>query len=290
MHISGKIAAWFAAVGIVVAAYMSIKALQVRDAWMLAAQTNEAAIVKNDDEIAKKTKIFEEKRADLARTMLGWDRTWFDVQAAVNQQGILNLGIGSARGVQQDQVLYVFAPSQDGAASIYVGDFKVSRVVDNQAEAKPNSRRRPEDLKPAQFAAARVRTLIPPQFQSRLETLNQQLLAAELSIATNKDELAAQGRLFDQTEKLIAARMAEINGDAALAGKPLPPVHVKGLLTAIVDEEEARNAALIEADELMRDLKQVRDKFADIRKANEQRVRSLPQPAPSEPSVGATGR
>ena len=51
-----------------------------------------------------------------------------------------------------------------------------------------------------------------------------------------------------------------------------------------------RNAALIEAYRLMRALKKSRDEFAETRKDNEQRVQSLPKPAPQEPAVGAAGR
>jgi hypothetical protein len=113
------------------------------------------------------------------------------------------------------------------------------------------------------------------------------LLAAELTITTNKDELDRQQKLFDQTEKLIATRMAEINGNPDLAGKSLPTVHIKGLLTSIVDEEEARNGALIEADRLRRELKQARDRFAQVRRENQERLQSLPQPSASEPTVGS---
>ncbi len=285
MHISGKIAAWLVAVGIVIAAYMSVKAFAVRDAWMQLAQKNEAEIRKNDEIIAEKTRKFEDDRAKLARTMHGWDRYWADIPAAVNQQGDLSLQLGTDRGLQPDQVLYVFMPKEDGS-SVYVGDFKVTRAAANQIQARPNSRRRSGDAKAGQFAA-RVRTLLPIQYLSRLETLNQQLLAAELTIGTNKDELDRQQKLFDQTEKLIAARMAEINGNPELAGKSLPSVHIKGLLTSIVEEEEARNGALIEADKLRRALKQARDRFAQVRRENQDRLQSLPQPSASEPTVGA---
>ena len=284
MHISGKIAAWLAAVGILVAIYMSAKAFAVRDAWMQLAQKNEAEIKKNDETIAEKTRKYEDDRAKLARTMHGWDRYWVDIPAAVTPQGELNLKLGTDNGLQPEQVVYVFV-NQDGT-STYAGDFKITRAAGNQAQARPNSRRRAGDAKQWQFQV-RVRTLLPIQYLARLETLNQQLLAAELTIATNQDELEQQGKLFDQTEKLIATRMSEINGNSELAGKPIPSVHVKGLLTSIVDEEEARNAALIEADGLRRALKQARDRFAQVRRENQERLRSLPQPSASEPTVGA---
>jgi len=290
MHISGKLAAWLVALGIVASVYMSAKAFSIRDAWMKIAQENEKKIKENDEEISKKTKLLSEKKIDYARTMLGWDRQWSNVQIAGNPVTGLTLGIGTDGGVQPDQVLYVFAQNADGLTTTYLGDFKVTKPGGAQVDVKPNSWRRPNDSKQLPSQMARVRTLIPNAFQARLGALDQELLAVDLTIAGNKDELARQGLLFEQTEKLIAARMAEIDGNPQLAGKQLPAVNIKGLLTSIFEEDEARNAALLEADRLMRALKRARDDFAAIRRDNEQRVQSLPRPAPQEPTVGAAGR
>ncbi len=67
MHISGKIAAWLVAVGIVVSIYFSAKALAVRDAWMKLAQDNEKKIRENNEEIAKRIKILDESRFESCR-------------------------------------------------------------------------------------------------------------------------------------------------------------------------------------------------------------------------------
>jgi hypothetical protein len=200
----------------------------------------------------------------------------------------INLQIGTSRGVQQNQVLYVFVPNAEGTSWRYLGDFKVSKAADNSVEAKANSRRRPYDDKQLQPATARVRTLIPSHFLARLGALDQQLLAAEATVEANKIEVARQGTLSGQSDKLIESRMAEINGDPQLADAPLPAVNIKGLLTAIVDEEEAHHAALIEADRLMRALKRARDEFAKIRRENADRVLSLP--AAADRTVGAGGQ
>ncbi len=288
MHISGKIAAWLIAVLMLVGLYFAVKALSVRDKWMALAQKNEAEIQKNDEEITKKVKLRDEKRTALARTMFGWDRSWLDVPAAVNA-GNLSLQLGSSRGIQQNQVLYVFVPNPDGT-STYLGDFKVTRVADNQADARPNSRQRPSDVKQMPAQNVRVRTRTPTEFLARLSALDQQLLAAELTLATNENELKRQATLFEQSGKLIDMRLAELNGNPALANKPLPAAIVVGLLTAIVEEEEGRNAALIEADRLMRELKATRDSFAKIRAENAARVQTLPHPRAAEPAVGAGGQ
>src|SRR5262249_9588702 len=129
MHISGKIAAWFVAIGIVASVYFSAKMLSIRDAWMKIAQENEKKIKENDEEIAKQVRSRDEKRTQLARTMFSWDRYWNDVAIAGNVAGDLNLKVGTSQGVQKDQVLYVFVPNADGTWA-YVGDFKVVNAAD----------------------------------------------------------------------------------------------------------------------------------------------------------------
>lgn len=279
MHVSGKILAGLAIVGFLGAMYMSSKAFAVRDAWMKQAQENEAAIKKNDEEIEAKTRTLKEKRADYARTMIGWDREWVAAAARLEQNGDIGLQLGTPQGIQPGQLLYVFAPNADGTSSIYLGDFKVANANEGGSRANPYSRRRPTDFKQAQLQNVRVRTMLPNQYVKRLDDLNQQLLQAELAIRSNKEELTRQTQLAEYTEKLIAARLAELNGDADKANQEIPEVHIKGLLTSIVTEEEARNAALIEADRLMRELKKTRDEFQTIRKENQQRVDALPRPA-----------
>jgi hypothetical protein len=286
MHVSGKVAASLAIVLLLVSVWITSKALAYRDAWMELAQKNEAAIKKNDEEIDKRTKTLLERRAELARTMIGWDREWPAVQARLEQNGNLGLALGTNQGLQADAVIYVFAPNADGT-SVYVGDFKVQKPGDTNSTAKPNSRRRPDDFKQAQYEKARMRTMIPMQFQSRLAMLDQQLLASELAVASNQEEVARQTRLSEQTDKLIASRIAEINGEKELEGQPIDEVYILGLLTAIVKEEEARNAALIEADRLTHELKRTRDSFEQIRQENLRRVEALPGPPAQKQTVGA---
>jgi hypothetical protein len=290
MHTSGKVAAWLVTIAILVGVYFTVRTFRVRDAWMKVAQDNERKIKENDEEIAKLTKTMEDKRMLLARTMIGWDREWSGVPLTGNPATGISLQIGTSRGIQQNQVLYVFIPNAEGTASTYLGDFIVNKAGDNSVEARANSRRRAADDNKVQSPAARVRTLIPSHFLARLGALDQQLLAVEATVESNKFELARQGILSGQSDKLIESRMAEINGNPQLADAPLPAVDIKGLLTALVEEEESRNAALIEADRLMRALKKTRDEFAKIRGENADRVLSLPQPDAADRTVGAAGQ
>jgi hypothetical protein len=287
MHTSGKVLAWFVVVGSLAAIYLSAKTLGVRKAWMEAAQKNEADFLKNQEQIFAKTRELTAKRAELARTMLGWDNYWPEVDVRVNADGTILTGLGTTLGLKPDQVVYVFAPQADGSSK-YVGDFKLNNVRETQSGGKANWFLHAGDLTPGQFKA-RLRTMIPNQHQARLGALDQQLLAANLVVVSNQAELERQAELLKQSEQLIAKRLSEINGDADLQGKKLPEVHVKGLLAAMRDEEEARNAALIESDQLMRDLKHTREEFMRTLKANRQLTEALPGGVAPEPKVGSVG-
>ncbi len=294
MHPSGKYAALpLAIVLLIVAMVFLSKTLAVRDAWMAQAQDNEKKIKDNDEEIAKKERLLLEKRAALATTMIGWDREYPAVQARLEQNGDLGIAlgtnnIGGSRGLLAGEVLYVFEQKPDGT-SVYIGDFKVTKPGDTNSVAIKNSRRRQIDAnRQLQADKLRVRTMIPIQFQSRLAMLDQQLLAADIAVASNQEEVARQAKLSEKTDKLIASRMAEINGNQALEGQLIDEVYIVGLLAAIVKEEEARNAALIEADRLTHELKHTRDSFELIRKENLERVEALPAGPAQKRTVGAT--
>jgi hypothetical protein len=287
MHTSGKVLAWVVVLGAACAIWLSAKALGVRNAWMQVAHTNEANFLANQEKIRVKTLEVDHKRSELARTMLGWDRYWNNIDARLNRS--LQLGIGTSDGVKPEQVLFIFAINADGS-SRYVGDFKVAdRITETSCTANPNWLRQSGDITPGTFKA-RVRTLIPNQFQARLAAIEQQAIAAEQAFLSNQAELDRQKQLTEQTEKLIAARLTELNGDPALEGKPLPPVNIKGLLAALVDEEEARNAALVTVDQLLRELKTTRERFVETLNANRRLTESLPRPAPADATVGAAGR
>ncbi|MSR59325.1 MAG: hypothetical protein EXS05_17060 [Planctomycetaceae bacterium] len=286
MHISGKILAWLVVIGGMAAIFLSAQALAIRNGWMTQAQKNEAAFVANQQQIQIKTRELEAKRVELARTMLGWDRFWPLAQATI-RQGELTL-TGAISGIQVGQTIYVFAFGETGDSK-FLGEFKVTKAADQAAAARPNWFLRVGDLTEGVYQV-RVRTAIPNQFQTRLGEIDQHLLAADLVVSNNEIELARQGQLIGQTDKLIAGRLSEINGAPDLEGKNLPDVNIKGLIAAMSDEEQARNVALLQADRLQRALKLAREQFQETVKANAELTKALPQPNSIESNLGAAKR
>src|SRR5689334_21191966 len=102
MHRSGQVAAGLVILLVLLAIYFSARSFAVRDAWMKLAQDNEAAIKKGEEDKAALQQKLDEKRKDLARTMLGWDRYWPEVQGQAAANGMINLKIGSNQHVQPE--------------------------------------------------------------------------------------------------------------------------------------------------------------------------------------------
>lgn len=286
MHISGKILAWLVAIGGMAAIFLSAQTLAIRSAWMAKAQTNQADFIKYQQQFESKTRELEIKKVELARTMLGWDRFWPLAQATIRGNELTFTT--ALPGIQQEQTIYVFAFLESGGTK-YLGDFKVTRANEQGALARPNWFLRAGDMTEGVYQV-RVRSTIPNQYQTRLGELDQHLLSAGQIVLNNELELARQGQLLAQTDKLIAGRLAEINGAPELEGKNLPEVNIKGLIAAMSDEEKARDALLLEADRLLRALKLARAQFQEAVKANEELTKALAHPNSIETNLGAARR
>lgn len=291
MHTSGKVAVWLICALMLGAIYLSVKAHQTRKAWMELAQKNEDTYRKNVASIEQKTAQLDSKKAELARAMLGWDRYWPAVPMQVTSPTTAQLGIGTNHGIRDEEhpALFVFVTNDKGVAT-YLGKFKVVRARDAACEIRPDWRVRPGELTPGATYGARVRTLIPNQYQSHLSAVDQQLLSVEQRIATEEDQLAKQQQLAQQTDAQIGIRLGELKGNESHKDKQLPEALVKGYLAAIAGVEESRNTLLVKADELRRDLKATRRKFQETLDENRRLTESLPQAPRAERTVGAAAR
>ena len=288
MHISGKILLGLAFIGCVAALFLTSKQLLIRNAWMIKIQKLEAEHAQNEKLVAEKKKALHDTRTELARVMLDWDRHWSDIRADLVDPRV-QIALGQNRGVQDKQVLHAFAPNGDGTFT-YAGDFKVTTVREDQAALEPNWRSRPGEVTVKGGPGWRIRASIPAHFQSRFNELEVQLAVVDELITSSTNELARQTELTKVAEEHLALRLGELNGVPELEGKPLPPEIIRGLVTVMVEVEESRNGVLIEVDDLRRKLKAANDRFNSVRAANEELVRSLPQPAPAKNAYDVTGR
>ncbi|RPI88816.1 MAG: hypothetical protein EHM42_04095 [Planctomycetaceae bacterium] len=294
MHISGRIFGFIAVILGLASVYLSAKAMGVRQAWMEKAQKNEEDLKKKQQLAIDARAERDKKRAEYVRAIVGWDRFYEgpNVQAGIDQDGgVLVDGVGTANGVRQEDVIYVFIPGQDAATSTFLGAFKVTEAADARVRGRPHWRVRQGDLAPTnQKFLARVRTLVPPRYQAELASLDQQLLVVEQSYTNavaDKDFLA---QLQDRTNLLIADRNKELNGDPDLADHEVPDVYKVGLLASIAKEEEVRNAALLEGDQLLRRLLKTRQTLESLIDSNRELTKTLPQPPATPATVGVNSR
>ena len=286
MHISGKILAALVALLGVGGIYLTAKTLVVRQGWMEQAQKNQAELEKKRAELVTANAERDRKRAEFVRAIVGWERAYEGnaVQVEVDANGNFAIdGVGTANGVATDDVLYVFVPGQEAGTSLFLTAVKVAQVADNRVNAAPYVRIRQGELQATgQKFPARIRKLVPTRFQNEIASIDQRLLLLEQSLANATADQTFLKDLQDRTDLLIAERMKELNGNPELEGANVPDVYRAGLLASIASEEELRNAALLEADLMLRRLLRTRQRLEEVLDSNNEMARTLPQPVSNQ--------
>jgi hypothetical protein len=297
MHVSGKVLVWLTALAWVGALALTAKATQVRTRWMEATQKKEAEYAKNEQDLAQRREKLKSLTSELRRTMIPWERYWPTVPAGVGNPatGEVTANIGTTLGVRDKDVLYGFAKLPDGTY-FYAGNFEVARANDANCSLAPIWRIRPEEANQWPRGDWRFRSKIPAQFHSLFTSLESELLLADTLLKARNTELSRQQIVLASAQEHLQLRMGEINGFENLAGKELPREMIAGYLTALAEEEDARNKLEIEVDQLRRDLKATNERIVEVVGRNATMSRSLSdasgagsEPAPG-PSAGAVGR
>ncbi len=296
MHISGKILAGFVLLLGAVAIWLSGKTLGIRQSYMELAQKNKQEFLQKEQQLAEALAERDRKRAEYVRAIAGWERVYEgpNVSAGVDPSGIVVInGVGTGNGVKVGDVLYLFALGQEAGSSQYVGSIQVADAADGRVSGRPYTRIRPGEINPTNEAfPARVRKLVPTRFQDEMSSLDQRLLLLEQSLANAGQDATFLKDLQERTDMLIDDRMKEINGNPALENSRVPEVNKTGLLAAIVKEEDLRNTALQQGDDLLRRLLRTRQKTDELLQENRQLTKSLPAgvSAPALPQASAESR
>jgi hypothetical protein len=97
----------------------------------------------------------------------------------------------------------------------------------------------------------------------------------EVYLDTYQFEIAAQRSLLLANQSLTM-RQNELNGDDSLKGKTLPKHMIVGVVKAIEDTDEERNATLGKVSALRRRLKRMDDEVKRLRVENGLLIQSLP--------------
>ncbi len=306
MNIFGKILTWGVVLAACAAVVLTSKVVTYRNSW---AKRIEELQKKNEDKaksIAEKRRVLRERRGELSRVMLGWDRYWDGINTGVSVEKVAdgpdevdvagqnigtNFGLGLVAG-KEPPVVHLFMPDgKDG--SIYVGAFQPPNPValeENRVALKPTWRihgGEAESWKPGNW---RWRMRIPSSFEGRFGQLYADLALADELLATKRRNLVLQNKLYQVSELHRDYRLQE------LLGPPDPPKlgpndkidhYLIGLVKAIELEEERRNAAQAEVDRLRREMEQKKKQLRELIDKNRELAEKLAQSKPAQ-TVDAT--
>lgn len=300
MHISGKIAAFLVILLGGTAFVLTTQLLDFRQSWLKQVDANQKTLVTAVQTTATKRKELAKLQAEYDRLMLGWDTYFGPVQAAGDPAtGTLNLNIGTPLlNEKKDKdgkpvlpLVYAFQPSADGKSFEYVGEFRVEQLAAGRSALKANWRIRPADSAMWKLGANwRIRTRIPSSDKHQFDQFSLMFSDADERINANTNELQRTRDEFSKKIKLaLANRENELKGFEAYEadrGK-IEDELIDGVLATMVKEEEARNAALLEADQLRHELNKTVEGFEKLNGDNTKAAAGLPQGEPAAPKTAA---
>ncbi len=316
MHWTGRTLVWFVAISWVAALYFSARVVYTRSAWMESVQKDEATLLARKADIVKERKLLAERQSELVREMIGWDHYWTGVPSGqANPKGEFQIQPRDASGapviLAADQYVYAFAPGENNTIN-YIGQFKVAAAQQGQSTLTPVFKLRFQDPL-AGFptgldivkqdvqgrvknhndladwklgGAIRIRTLIPSSHIGRMTKGEVDLQIADERLMDMARQYDHQVAMVEAAKLQVARRTAEIIQPTDVDGKDLPPEIKDGLMKTLIAEEEARNAALIQADDLRHRLKATNDRFDAVRKENIELEKTLPK-AVATPTTAA---
>lgn len=286
MHTLGKVFTWLTVVLAIGAIVLSVRLLDVRNSWTQQVETveNDHTSLKEEnqqlaDDIAEQSRQLRTLRAELHRTTLLWGRFWnAPARPLAPGQGTLQAEVGTNQGLSpQNQdapvTLHAFRPTQAGGY-VYVGEFETTTVRENESALQATWRLRPGEAQNWRAGTWRFREAIPPDYQTRFLNLRTELNVADELFAAKQNYLRAQDDLIQTAGEHLRIRRQELLGDQ---NDP----EDKGLNGEVAAEEEARNQALAEVDQLRHQRENALNRIEDLIATNRQLARSLPGPEPA---------
>ncbi|MEY3174439.1 MAG: hypothetical protein RLZZ436_2353 [Planctomycetota bacterium] len=212
-------------------------------------------------------------RAVLASVKNGWSYEWEFLPGGnaggiqpvapgrLNVSGLgrnngLNPVAGAAGAPEVAPTVHVYALTPQNS-SVYIGEF-VARVDQLQATTcvlEPTWRPRPQELAAWNFAnGVRFRREVPPGPRNAFAGLNQTILRSLEKESLTDIHIQQQTQLNADASAGLDKRKKELIGDPDGPAVPDHPEYTVGLVTALRDAEEERNAVQAAVDYLRRAL------------------------------------
>ena len=240
------------------------------------------ATVKSDTAVVEFDKSAAELKTaeiNLAALKLGWGYEWMFAPAnpspVQNQGGKLFVtGLGSATpGLALEKVtdengqekmvappMHVFADNGQGKI-VFTGEFMLgigpNELGEQTCVLYPTWNVSPQEVGSWNFAnGVRIRTQIPPGGRAEIDSLNQTIQRSVEQITQLNMRTEDQKSLKIDADLSLQARNNELLGDPEGADVAERPEFRVGLVQAIEDTEEERNAVQIAVDSIRRDIQQ----------------------------------
>ncbi|MFM7037214.1 MAG: hypothetical protein ACKO2L_05765 [Planctomycetaceae bacterium] len=168
----------------------------------------------------------------------------------------LNPVAGAAGSPEIPPTVHVYALAPNNS-SVYLGEF-VARIDQLQATTcvlEPTWRPRPQELTAWNFAnGVRFRREVPPGPRNEFAGLNQAILRSLEKESLTDIHIQQQTKLNADAAAGLDKRKKELSGDPEGPAVPDHPEYTVGLVTALRDAEEERNAVQAAVDYLRRAL------------------------------------
>lgn len=293
MHWSGKVFMWLVVLGTIASTVLTSKMLQVRNSWTKKFEdlngngTPEkiGAYEQNAIDIEKKTQKRNQLRDELVRVERGWGRYWNNVTAEpspLKPEALAFREIGTNQGFVVGHVVYVFQPNPGGGYS-FVGPYEVGDATEESLlVVVPAWRPRVNAPTEMHYGANwRIRQMILHANKARFSDLTVELALKDELLLAKQQNVVTQNQMVSIAQEHLQLRQRELNGDPnnkELEGK-IPQHLIDGLVQAIQDTEEDRNAVLADVDDLRRRLHRTYQNYLAIRDDNKELANTQSAPA-----------
>lgn len=171
--------------------------------------------------------------------------------------------------------MHVFADNGQGKV-VYTGEFRLgigpNELGEQTCVLYPTWNVSPEEMASWNFNnGVRIRTQIPPDGRAEIDSLNQTIQRSNEQMSQLATRIADQQLLKVDADQALLSRRNELLGDAKGADVAERPEFKVGLLRAIEDTEEERNALQVAVDAIRRAIQRAiadRSKLVDsVKKA-----------------------
>jgi len=296
MHTLGKVLAVIAFLLTCGAFYLTPQVLQVRNEWLREVNEVRQTYEETAPKVGQTRKELRETRSEYEQLVQLW-APMIGANVAISPNGqdsIVMNGIGPASGIRENQVIHVFGPAQGGGSN-YIGPFKVNLVQAGRSGAVANWPLRQSERQnwAQQFIfgdQSRIYGSVPTHGPETLLRYSQLLLSKDELLAAKTDLRDVRTREVDVANEHLTYRKNELHGDPALqADRGALPDHViDGLVKAIEDLDEERNATALEVDQLRHQLEDMHERVLQLQDSNRQLARTLPEPKASSDAASST--